>query len=244
MQQQSKQQCCHTKEKGGSHIKQNSMKKLVVIFAFVIPMTSNIVGQITDSTNVIQISYDSDSDGQKYVLITEQQVKARKYYDKGYKLVGNHEFSKALKPLKKAIEIDTSGNCGTGKDGMAYSELGYAYTRMNDFDSALKYLNIAIEINKLLPEAYLTKSVIFVQQGLNELALETLDLLILNIPDYAMAYVQRGFIYNSMEEYLLALLDFTKFLELVRNQAQQQNTKALVDDIIKLIEEIVEKKIK
>ena len=158
-------------------------------------------------------------------------------------MVGNHEFNKAIKPLKKAIEIDTSGNCGTGKNGMAYSELGYAYTRMNDFDNALIYLNKAIELNKTLPEPYLSKSVMLMQQGKNELALETLDLLILNIPDYAMAYVQRGFLYNSDKKYQLALQDFNKFLELLENQGQQQNTRALVDDIKKQVKDI-EKKIK
>lgn len=219
------------------------MKNLLMISTLVIALTSNVFGQITDSTKVKQISYDNDSKGQKYVLITEQQKRAKKYYDEGYELVGNHEFNKAIKPLKKAIEIDTSGNCGTGKNGMAYSELGYVYTRMNDFDDALKYLNKAIEINIFLPEPYLSKSVILMQQGKNELAFETLDLLILNIPEYAMAYVQRGFLYNSIEKYQLALQDFNKFLELAKNQGQQQNAKALVDDIKKQIRDI-EKKIK
>ena len=219
------------------------MKELLITLAFIFSVTINLLGQITDSTKVKQISYDKDSKGQKYVLINEQQLKAKKYYDEGYNLVGNHEFNKAIKPLKKAIEIDTSGNCGTGKNGMAYSELGYAYTRMNDFDNALIYLNKAIELNKTLPEPYLSKSVMLMQQGKNELALETLDLLILNIPDYAMAYVQRGFLYNSDKKYQLALQDFNKFLELLENQGQQQNTRALVDDIKKQVKDI-EKKIK
>ena len=204
-------------------------------------LASNLFGQISDSTEVKQVTYNPISNNGKMVMVTEQQMKAKSDYDKGYSLIGNHDFNKAIKPLKKAIKIDSTGNCGTGKNGMAYSELGYAYTRLGDFDNAIIYLDKAIEVNKLVPEPYLSKSVIQMQKGNNELALQTLDTLIKYIPEYAMAYAQRGFLYNSTNKYELALQDFNKYLEIVKEQNQEQNSKALVESIKKLIKDLDKK---
>ena len=126
---------------------------------------------------------------------------------------------------------------------MVFSELGYAYTRMGDFVNAMTYIDKAIELNKFAPEPYLSKSVVLMQQGKNELALNVLNSLIDYIPDYAMGYVQRGFLYNSTEKYELALQDFNKYLEIIKEQNQEQNSAPLVEDIKKQITEI-EAKIK
>ncbi len=203
---------------------------------------SNIYGQITDSTEVKQIIYTSNSNKGKMIMFTKQQLKAKPDYDKGYSLVGNHKFDKAIKSLKRAIKIDSSGNCGTGKNGIAYSELGYAYTRLGDFGNALFYLDKALEINKLIPEPYLGKSVVQMQQGKNKSALQTLDSLIKYIPEYAMAYVQKGFLYKSTKKHELALRYFNKYLEIIKEQNQEQNSKALVEKVKKQIKEL-EKKI-
>ena len=217
------------------------MRIILITTLLSVLLSSNLSGQINDSTEVKKITYDPNSNSGKMVMVTEQQMKAKPDYDKGYSFVGNHEFKKAIKPLKKAIEIDSTGNCGTGKNGMAFSELGYAYTRLGDFDNAIKYLDKAIEINKLVPEPFLSKSVILMQQGNNELALQTLNSLIKCIPEYAMAYVQRGFLYNSTKEYELALQDFNKYLDIVKEQNQEQNSRALVEDIKKQIKELEKK---
>ena len=106
-----------------------------------------------------------------------------------------------------------------------------------------KYSNKAIEINKKIPQAYLSKSIIQMQQGKNDFAIKTLGLLIKNIPEYALAYVQRGLIYNSLGKYEMALQDLNKFLEIVKKQKQRANTKEIIVDIKKKIKEI-ENKIK
>ena len=126
---------------------------------------------------------------------------------------------------------------------MVFSELGYAYTRIGDFVNAITYIDKAIELNKFVPAPYLSKSVVLMQQGKNELALNVLNSLIDYIPDYAMGYVQRGFLYNSTEKYELALQDFNKYLEIIKEQNQEQNSAPLVEDIKKQITEI-EAKIK
>jgi tetratricopeptide (TPR) repeat protein len=176
--------------------------------------------------------------------INDQQLKAKESYDLGYSLNGNHEFKKAVKQLKKAIEIDSTGNCGTGKNGSAHGELGYAYTRLDDFENALFYLSKAIDLDKTSPQRYLNKSVLLMQHGKNDLALETLNSLITNIPDYVPGYVQRGFLYNSNQKYELALADFNKSLLLIKEQNQEQYSSAMVDEIKKQINEIKSKLLK
>ena len=214
------------------------MKIRLSIILLVSSFAPSLYGQTNDSSQVKQITYDPNSDKGKMVRVTEQQMRAKQYYDKAYTFVDNHEFEKAIKSYKKAIGIDSTGNCGTGKNGNAFGELGYSYTRIGDFVDALTYIDKAIELNKFAPEPYLSKSVILIQQGKKELALNVLDSLTRYLPTYAMGYAQRGFLYNSTEKYDLALQDFTKYLEIIKQQNQEQNSASLVEDIKKYIAQI------
>jgi tetratricopeptide (TPR) repeat protein len=215
---------------------------LLITFLFFL-FASNLCGQTKDTTQVKQITYEPNADKKETVRVSEQQMKAKPFYDQGYSFVDNYQFAKAIDAYKKAIEIDSTGNCGTGTDGIAFGELGYAYARLGDFQNAITYLDKAILLNKFAPDPYQTKSVLLMQQGKNDLALPVLDSLIEFVPDYAMGYVQRGFLYNSTGEYKLALHDLNKYLELIKQQNQEQNSAALVADVKKQIAEI-EAKIK
>lgn len=217
------------------------MRKIFITAFLSVSSALNLYAQTNDSIEVKQVTYNPNLNKGETVKLTAQQLRANSDYEKGYFLVGNHEYKKAIKPLLRAIEIDSTGNCGTGKNGMAFSELGYAYTRLNDFDNAKNYLEQAIKLNKYVPSPYLSKAVILMKQGNNELALKTLNSLVENIPDHAIGYVQRGFLYNSTGEYELALQDFNTFLRIVKDQEQSSNE--LIQDIQKQVSEL-EKKIK
>lgn len=206
-------------------------------------LVSNLFGQTKDSTQVQQITYEPNSRKTEMVRVSEQQLKAKPFYDEGYSFIDNREFEKAIASYKKAIEIDSTGNCGTGTDGIAFGELGYVYSRMGDFQNTIIYLDKAIELNKFAPEPYLNKSVLLMQQGKNELALPVLDSLIEYVPTYAMGYLQRGFLYHSTEKYELSLKDLHKYLELIKEQKQEQNAATLVEHVKQEITEI-EAKIK
>jgi len=225
-----------------------NLKKLIMKINLLITLlfflfATNLCGQTKDTIQVKQITYEPNSDKKEIVRVSEQQIKAKPFYDQGYSFVDNHEFDKAIESYKKAIQIDSTGNCGTGTDGVAFGELGYAYTRLGDFQNAITYLDKAIQLNKFAPDPYQTKSVLLMQQGKNDLALPVLDSLIQYVPTYAMGYVQRGFLYNSTGKYELALQDLKKYLELIKKQNQEQNSAALAEDVKKQISEI-EAKIK
>jgi len=212
-------------------------KKITFTFLISIILLANIYGQENNTKN-ITYSYTNDSSN---IILSEQQFKAKPFYDKGFLLIDNNNFRNAIKPLKKAIKIDTTGNCGTGKDGMAYSELGYVYTRLKDFKNALIYLNKAIEINKQIPETYLSKANVFLMKKDKELALKTLDNLINYNPKYAFAYAQKGFINNSLNNYELAIKDFHKFLEIIKEQNEEDYSKELIDGVEQRIKELEQK---
>ena len=219
------------------------MPRFYVMMILSIFIASNVIGQTNKSPKVSQVTSSYNSNQGERIAVTKQQMKANPDYIKGYDYVGNHEFTKAINPLKKAIEIDPTGNCASGDNGRAHSELGYAYSRLGDFANAMIYLNKAIEINKMLPEPYLTKAAFLLQKGDNENALIELNELIKVIPDYSMAYVQRGFLYASTNKNELALQDFNEYLSLVKKQKEEQDQKDLISDVKKRIKEL-EKKIK
>lgn len=215
---------------------------LFFLFAFGL-LSADIVCQVTDTVQIKQTNYNYVTGGSRTVNYTDQQRDARPHYLAGYKFVHFREFRKAIKPLKKAIEIDSTGNCTSGRNGMAHSELGYTYLRLKDYQNALLYLNQAIEINKLYSNPYLNKAVTLMEMGENEIAIETLNVGIELIPEGAMLYVQRGFLYEGIGKYDIALKDFYKFLELVELQKQTENAKTIVDDVKTNIQKI-ENKIK
>jgi tetratricopeptide (TPR) repeat protein len=203
--------------------------------------TPQLFAQATDSSKVEKVTYGENDFKKEIVLVSAQQLKAKEFYEKGYSFVENHEFEKAIKALKKAVNIDSTGNCGTGTNGIAYSELGNAYLRIGDFKNAIVYLEKAINLNKLSPEAYQSKAVLLMQQGKNDLALTVLDSLIKFVSSYAIAYVQRGFLYNKMNKYESALQDLTQFLQLIKIQNQELGTSSLIENVKKQIAEIKSK---
>jgi tetratricopeptide (TPR) repeat protein len=203
--------------------------------------STDSVCQVTDTVQIKQTKYNYVTGGSRTVDYTPQQLDARPHYLAGYKFVHFREFKKAIKPLKKAIEIDSTGNCTSGRNGMAHSELGHAYLRLKDYQNALLYLNQAIEINKLYSNPYLNKAVAQMEMGKNELAIETLNGGIELIPEGALLYVQRGYLHEVIGKYEMALKDFYKFLELVELQKQTENAKTIVDDVKTNIQKIEDK---
>ena len=218
------------------------MRIILTTVLISIVFTANIYGQTGDSSKVKQVNYSLNPNKAKTDIITEQQMKAKHNYDKGESLIEKHEFEKAIKQLNKAIEIDSTGNCGTGRNGIAYRKLGYVYKSLDDYENAITYLNKAIEIDKFIATPYISKTVILMQQKNNELAFQTFDSLIKYVPDYAMAYVQRGSLYHSTKQYELAIKDLNSYIEIIEEQNQKKKKDFFVEIIKKQIKEI-EKKI-
>lgn len=208
-----------------------------IMLVLLIGLITNIsFGQIPDSSKVKKFTYTNNPNKEKLVGVTKSQLDAKIYYVSGFNFIENGEFYKSIQPLKKAIEIDSTGNCATGENGMAYNELGYAYGRLGEIEKAHNLLDKAIKINELLPEAYLIKAVLFLQIKDKKNSLYYLTLLLTKVPDFATGYVQRGFLLDSIGEDDKALSDFNTFLKLMEDQNQKSNE--LMESIKKRIKKI------
>jgi len=171
---------------------------------------------------------------------TESQQKAKSYFLSGTTLNANHQYEQAIEKFKLAIEIDSTGNCGTGMNGSAYGELGDCYFKTGDYSSAIKYFDKGIQINKYYPLSYLHKVNLLLMEHKNDDAIKTLDILISNNPNEPFAYAQRGLLYYSTKEDM-ALVDFKICLKLIKEQNQEEALKEMVKVIQEKCSEIEKK---
>jgi tetratricopeptide (TPR) repeat protein len=154
--------------------------------------------------------------------------KASSNYTKGYKLVSVRKFRDAIEVLQKAIKFDSTGECGSGKIGMAYAELGYSYLRLGDYENALKYLNKAIDLNPFNPWPMANKANVYLFAKDKEEAIKILNETIRFFPDFYFSYAQRGFFFQGERKYELAIKDLTRYLELVEKQGQAETERMMM----------------
>lgn len=125
------------------------------------------------------------------------QVDARQYFGKGYYMINQRNYPVAIESFLKAIEMDSTGDCGTGIKGNAHGELGYAYIRSGDTTNATKYFDKSIKLDPTNAFPRQNKAAMLAMQKKNYEAYKLLDELIQFKPDFIDAYVQRGFLYNA-----------------------------------------------
>jgi len=161
------------------------------------------------------------------------QVNAREFFGKGYYMINQRNYPVAIESFLKAIELDSTGDCGTGIKGNAHGELGYAYLRTGDTTKAATYFDKSIVLDPTNAFPRQNKAVMLSMQKKNEEAYQTLEELIQIKPDHIEAYVQRGFLYNADNKNELAIADFKKALEL--NEKAKILPPNLVNDLNDLI---------
>jgi tetratricopeptide (TPR) repeat protein len=143
-----------------------------------------------------------------------QSKKANEYFWKGYKMVDARNYKSAVAFFVKAIDADSTGDCGTQTKGKAHGELGYAYLKIGDTLNAYKYFDKSISLDATNPFPVQNKAVLLSMQNKNGEAYVLLDKLIQVKPDFIDAYVQRGFLYNADNKSELAIADFKTALKL------------------------------
>jgi tetratricopeptide (TPR) repeat protein len=162
-----------------------------------------------------------------------QADKARQYFGKGYYMIDQRNYPVAIESFLKAIESDSTGDCGTGMKGKAHGELAYAYLRSGDTTKAATYFDKSIALDPTNPFPRQNKAVMLSMQNRNDEAYRLLDELIQLRPGFIDAYVQRGFLYNAENKKDLAIADFKKALEL--NKKEKILPTNLVDDLNAII---------
>lgn len=216
--------------------------KILLFLLFIFGLfNADIICQVADTVQVKQIQYNYVTGGSRFMNFSDQQLEARPHYLRGTVHSGNSEYVKAIIDFKLAIEIDSTGNACSGRNGMAHIELGHVYYMLNDYENALQYFNNAIGINKLYCDPYIKKAKALLAMNELDSAIETMNEAIELIPEAAMLYFQRGSLFNSIKKFESALNDFYKFLDLAKEQKQLENAKILVEQVEKSIREIESK---
>lgn len=161
------------------------------------------------------------------------QVNAREFFGKGYYMINQRNYPVAIESFLKAIELDSTGDCGTGIKGNAHGELGYAYIRSGDTTNATKYFDMAIKLEPTNAFPRQNKAAMLAMQKKHDEAYALLNELIQFKPDFINAYVQRGFLYNADNKRELAIEDFKKALKL--NSKKNVLPPNLVNDLNDII---------
>jgi len=149
---------------------------------------------------------------------TKKAAKAESYFQLGYNEVDKGNYEKAIGHFEKAIKADPTGNCGSAVKGKAHGELGYAYFRTGDSVQAMTYYNKAIQLDRRNPYPHVNKAALLLMQKKNRDAQRELDVLVATNPNFIDAYIQRGFIHHSENQFELAKSDFDRALQLNTDQ--------------------------
>jgi tetratricopeptide (TPR) repeat protein len=166
--------------------------------------------------------YDLD----KAIKLDSQYANA--YINRGMAYFRKQNLDKALRDYNKALKIDSSS-------ASAYNKRGVVKEKKGNFKGALKDFSLAIKY-KYSEEEYLpynNRGRIRQNMGDIENALSDYNQSILLNPSFSINYFNRGLVLEIKKEYLLAIADFQKYLELGggTENKNQEETKEKIRDL-------------
>jgi tetratricopeptide (TPR) repeat protein len=163
------------------------------------------------------------------LIVLGQIEKAKEYYRLGDSMIDTGPFPAVIDNLRKAIELDSTGDCGIGLKGFVHGELGYAYLSNGDTTNALRFYDRSILLDPTCKNSYprLHKAFVLWTQKKAEPAYKLNREVINKMPTCADAYAQRGFFYESDNKIDLAIKDFKVALEL--NSKEKRFPQAYID---------------
>lgn len=167
------------------------------------------------------------------------QTSATYFFD-GYTSVDKKDYPTAITNFKKAIEIDSTGQCGSERKGKAHGELGYAFLRNHDTIPALSYLKHSIRLDPTTVHPRQNLAFLYSSMKNNTAAIEELNKLLVIDTSYSMAYMQKAFIYRDEKKYALAKENLVKALE--SDKISKDLTPEMREGLTKMQKELKKKK--
>jgi tetratricopeptide (TPR) repeat protein len=166
----------------------------------------------------------------------QTENRAHDLFKKGYAAIDDGDYDAAINHLLKAIEIDSTGDCGTGKKGKAHSEVAFAYSMLSNTEKALEYAERSSKINGKNPTPHHTRAVVYLQQGKIDEAINALTKVIEVDSESVETYVERGLLYNLQKKKELALKDLEYAMEL--NKERRVLPRVTVREVKGVIKEL------
>jgi len=180
------------------------------------------------------------------IKLKNNYVEAYRYRAEAYLVINKNK--SAAKDAQKALELDP-------KYGQAYSMTGLTYAKSGNKEKAIEYLNKAVKTSPDDPEVYYLRGLYYSKHEDNRQkaaedyskAVEDYSKAIELDPDYADAYVQRGFSNMFLREDEKAEADYERAIQLMPDSPfpyesrgtayllRRKNQKA-IDDLTRAIE--------
>ena len=136
-----------------------------------------------------------------YAQVTKD---AQLLYDQGIKLKDERKVKEALEKFKQALLINTNYT-------EALYQAGWCQNDLQNYNSAIDYLRKTREIWSTIPKVYFELGYAFEKSGNTDSAIKCYNRCLDLKPDYANAYKQSGYIEYGKENYIDALVQFTKY---------------------------------
>ena len=119
-----------------------------------------------------------------------------------------------IEQYKKILEIDPA-------DYQIRNNLGVVYAQLNLFDEAVEQFKKSIEIKPDYTMAYLNIGALYGNMGRLDDSIAALQKAIEVKPDYAKAHQNLGVAYFQIKKYEKALKEFSEFIELSKQEADE-----------------------
>lgn len=143
------------------------------------------------------------------------------YIDLAEGFVINRDYIKAIKALKKALQLADNDEMR----GMIYYNLAITYYYTEDFDKAMNYLDASRKIKDIDEKQYLLGE-IYIKQGEFDKAIDELNSLIAKNPNNIEYTIALANIYVNKKDYLKAREVLKKYLKNNPNQKNNSRLKA------------------
>ena len=136
-----------------------------------------------------------------YAQITKD---AQALYDQGLKFKEERKVTEALEKFRQALSINTNYT-------EALYQAGWCQNELKNYNGAIDYLRKAREIWSVIPKVHFELGYAFEKSGKTDSAIKCYNRCLDLKPDYAGACRQLGYIALGKEDYINALINFTRY---------------------------------
>ena len=145
--------------------------------------------------------------------------------------------------FEQAITIYDDYLADNPDDAEVYAFRALVYAELEDYDTAFEGIQTALDVAEATqtPQILALRAELYVRSGEIDLAIADYDSAVELDPEYAVAYYNRGILYDGLEDYDHALADYTQVITLMpdaintylsraRIYSLQENAQAALDD--------------
>lgn len=152
--------------------------------------------------------------------IKEKELKAERWFERGYVFVLNKNFPEAIRCFSQTLRIQP-------KFADAYHNRGLAREKHGDLEGALADFDQTLRFQPNFPKAYINRGNAYSRQGAFKAAISDYDQALRMQPDLAEAYLNRGNACGAQGDIQGAVRDYDKALHIRPDYAEVYNKRGI-----------------